>query len=129
MAWQTAIRPPVGRQTAAPSTGRGGSRLAGKRSGERLGGPLHLGRPPGAVRHRDVIKDDFGGKLPTERPFRPDVRPSPRLPLGRGFTRGRIFNVRRRGKNRVRADAHVRADAAQRPRRATSAQTRKTKKK
>jgi hypothetical protein len=54
---------------------------------------------------QDVIKDDFGGKLPSGRPFRPDVRPSPRLPHGRGFTRGRVFTVRRRGKNRVRADA------------------------
>jgi hypothetical protein len=51
----------------------------------------------------DVIKDDFGGKLPSGRPDvhgrRPDVRPRPRLP------RGRVFTVRRRGKNRVRADA------------------------
>jgi hypothetical protein len=54
---------------------------------------------------RDVIKDDFGGKLPSGRPFRPDVRTRPRLPCGRGFIRGRIFTVRRRGKNRVRADA------------------------
>jgi hypothetical protein len=26
---------------------------------------------------RDVIKDDFGGKLPSGRPFRPDVRVYP----------------------------------------------------
>jgi hypothetical protein len=52
---------------------------------------------------RDVIKDDFGGKLPFGRPFRPDVRARPRLPRGRGFTRGRVFTVRRCGKNRVRA--------------------------
>jgi hypothetical protein len=50
------------------------------------------------VMHRDVIKHDFGGKLPSGRPFRPDVRARPRLPRGRG-------------KNRVRADA------ARRPRR------------
>jgi hypothetical protein len=47
---------------------------------------------------RDVIKDDFGGKLPSG-------RPRPRLPRGRGFTRRRDFTVRRRGKNRIRADA------------------------
>jgi hypothetical protein len=48
----------------------------------------------------------------------------PRLPRGRGFTRRRVFTVRGRGKNRVRADARVRpcghervsADAAQHPR-------------
>jgi hypothetical protein len=57
---------------------------------------------------RDVIKDDFGGKLPSGRPFRPDVRARPRLPRGRGFTRERVFTVRRRGKNRIRADARVR---------------------
>jgi hypothetical protein len=28
----------------------------------------------GSLRTRDVIKDDFGGKLPSGRPFRPDVR-------------------------------------------------------
>jgi hypothetical protein len=61
---------------------------------------------------KDVIKDDFGGKLPSGRPFRPDVRgrrpdvrPRPHLSCGRDFTRGRVFTVRRRGKNRVRADA------------------------
>jgi hypothetical protein len=61
---------------------------------------------------RNVIKDNFGGKLPSARPFRPDVRgrrpdvrPRPRLPRGRGFTRGRVFIVRQRGKNRVRAEA------------------------
>jgi hypothetical protein len=53
---------------------------------------------------RDVIKDEIGGKLPSGRPFRPDVRGHPRLPRGRGFTRGRVFTVRGRGKNRVRAD-------------------------
>jgi hypothetical protein len=57
---------------------------------------------------RDVIKDDFEGKLPSGRPFRPDVRARPRLPRGRGFTCGRVFTVRQRGKNRVRADAGVR---------------------
>jgi hypothetical protein len=42
---------------------------------------------------RDVIKDKIGGKLPSGRPFRPDVR-------GRVFTvRGRVFTVRGRGKN------------------------------
>jgi hypothetical protein len=56
---------------------------------------------------RDVIKDDFGGKLPS------GVRTSfssgrPRLPHGRSFTRGRVFTVSRRGKNRVHADARVR---------------------
>jgi hypothetical protein len=57
---------------------------------------------------RDVIKDEIGGKLPSGRPFRPDVRARPRLPRGRGFTRGWVFTVRGRGKNRVRADAQVR---------------------
>jgi hypothetical protein len=56
---------------------------------------------------RDVIKDVFGWKLPSGRPFRPDVCPRPRLPRGRGFTRGRIFTVRGRSKNRVRADAQT----------------------
>jgi hypothetical protein len=73
-------------------------------------------KPPS---RRDVIKDDFGGKLPSGRPFRPDVRG--RRPDIRA--RLRVFTVRRRGKNRVRADAcvrprrheRVRADAAQRP--------------
>jgi hypothetical protein len=37
--------------------------------------------------------------------YRPDVRSCPHLPRGRGFTRGRVFTVRRRGKNRIRADA------------------------
>jgi hypothetical protein len=53
----------------------------------------------------DVIKDDFGGKLPSGRPIRPDVRARPHLPRGRDFTSGRVFTVRRRGKNRIRADA------------------------
>jgi hypothetical protein len=43
-----------------------------------------------------------------EENYRPDVRARPRLPRGRGFTRGRVFTVRGRGKNRVRADARVR---------------------
>jgi hypothetical protein len=60
------------------------------------------------VHTRDVIKDEIGGKLPSGRPFRPDVRARPRLPRGRGFTRGRVFTVRERGKNRVRADAGLR---------------------
>jgi hypothetical protein len=60
-----------------------------------------------SVLHRDVIKDDFGGKLPSGRPFHPDVRPRPRLPGGRGFTRGRVFTICRRRKNCVRADAGV----------------------
>jgi hypothetical protein len=47
---------------------------------------------------RDVIKDEIGGKLPSGRPFRPDVRARPRLPRGRGFTRGRVFTVRGRKK-------------------------------
>jgi hypothetical protein len=51
---------------------------------------------------RDVIKDEIGEKLPSRRPFRPDVRARPRLPRGRGFTHGRVFTVRGRGKNRVR---------------------------
>jgi hypothetical protein len=53
---------------------------------------------------RDVIKDDFGGKLPSGRPFRPDVHARPRLPRERGFTCGRVFSICRRSKNRVRAD-------------------------
>jgi hypothetical protein len=53
----------------------------------------------------DVIKDDFGGKLPSGRP---DVRARPRLPLRHGFTRRWVFTIRGRGKNRVRADAGVR---------------------
>jgi hypothetical protein len=51
---------------------------------------------------RDVIKDEIGGKLPSGRPFRPDVRARPRLP------RGWVFTVRGRGKNCVRADAGLR---------------------
>jgi hypothetical protein len=51
---------------------------------------------------RDVIKDDFGGKLPSGHPFRPDIRACLRLPHGWFLT------VRGRGKNRVRADAGVR---------------------
>jgi hypothetical protein len=57
---------------------------------------------------RDVIKDDFGGKLPFGRPFRPDVRG--RRPDVRGrprLPRGRVFTIRGRGKNRVCADARV----------------------
>jgi hypothetical protein len=61
--------------------------------------------PQGPHQCRDVIKDNFGRKSPSGRPFRSDVRARPRLPRGRGFTRGRVFTVRRRGKNRVRADA------------------------
>jgi hypothetical protein len=64
---------------------------------------------------RDVIKDDFEGKLQSGRPFRPDVRvrppdvrARPRLSRGRGFTRGRVFTVRRRGKNRIRANVRQR---------------------
>jgi hypothetical protein len=37
-----------------------------------------------------------------------DVRPRPRLPCGRSFTRGRIFTVRGCGKNRVRSDVLMR---------------------
>jgi hypothetical protein len=59
--------------------------------------------PPPTPAGRDVIKDDFGGKLPSGR--RPDVRPHLRLPRGRSFIRGRVFTVRQRGKNRVCADA------------------------
>jgi hypothetical protein len=62
--------------------------------------PTEAGQPA-----RDVINDNFGGKLPSGRPFRPDVRPHPRLPRGRGFTHGRVLTLRRRGKNRVYADA------------------------
>jgi hypothetical protein len=61
-------------------------------------------------------------KITIRRPFRPDVhgrrpdvRPCLRLPRGRGFTRGRVFTVRGRSKNRVRADMgrprHVRTGA------------------
>jgi hypothetical protein len=70
---------------------------------------------------KDVINDDFGGKLPSGRPFRPDVhgrrpdvRARPRLP------RGRVFTVRRCGKNRVHTDATKRP----RGRSCASAQTR-----
>jgi hypothetical protein len=52
---------------------------------------------------RDVIKDEIGGKLPSGRPQTSSGRP--RLPRGRGFTCGRVFTVRGRGKNRVHADA------------------------
>jgi hypothetical protein len=71
---------------------------------------------------RDVIKDEIGGKLPSGRPFRPDVRARPCLPCGRGFTRGRVFTVRGRGsastrtpRPRVRMDMH-RANAGPCPR-------------
>jgi hypothetical protein len=47
---------------------------------------------------RDVIKDEIGGKLPSRRPFRPDVRARPRLSRERGFTRRRVFTVRGREK-------------------------------
>jgi hypothetical protein len=67
--------------------------------------PCHPASRMGSAPHRNVIKDDFGGKLPSGRPFRLDIRSRPRLPHGRGFTCGRVFTVRRRGKNRVRADA------------------------
>jgi hypothetical protein len=40
----------------------------------------------GGVQCRDVIKDEIGGKLPSERPFRPDVRARPHLPRGQVFT-------------------------------------------
>jgi hypothetical protein len=50
-----------------------------------------------------------------EENYRLDVRPRPRLPRGRGFTRGRVFTVRRRGKNRVRTDMGVLADAPPSP--------------
>jgi hypothetical protein len=52
-----------------------------------------------SARIRNVIKDDFGGKLPSGRPFHPDVRWNPRL------SRGPVFTVRRRSKNCIRADA------------------------
>jgi hypothetical protein len=69
-------------------------------------------------------RPDVRGRRPDVRARRPDVRARPRLPRGRGFTRGRVFTVRGRGKNRVRADARVRprghervrADAGVRPR-------------
>jgi hypothetical protein len=60
------------------------------------------------IHNTDVIKNDFGGKLPSGRPFRPDVRPRPRLSRGCGFTRGRVLTVRRHHKKRVRADATMR---------------------
>jgi hypothetical protein len=41
-----------------------------------------------------------------EENYRPDVRPH--LPRGRGFTHGRVFTVRRRGKNRIRVDTTAR---------------------
>jgi hypothetical protein len=56
---------------------------------------------------RTILEENY---RPDVRGRRPDVRARPRLPRGRGFTRGRVFTVRRRGKNRVCADA------AQRPR-------------
>jgi hypothetical protein len=68
-------------------------------------------------------KGRFWGKINVRtsfscgRPFRADVRPRLHLP------RGRVFTVRRRGKNRVRADA------AQRPRACWGASTRTRKKK
>jgi hypothetical protein len=77
--------------------GRVGVRADGQRPGHGKG--LH---------NRDVIKDEIGGKLPSGRPFRPDVRARPCLPCGRGFTRGRVFTVCGHGKNCVRADAQVR---------------------
>jgi hypothetical protein len=56
-AWRTAIRPPVARSDRRLDGGRpryppGGVAVsrAGGRPGGRLGGPLRLGRPPGAVR-------------------------------------------------------------------------------
>jgi hypothetical protein len=48
---------------------------------------------------RDVIKDDFGGKLLSGRPHASAFTPR------RGFIRGRVFTVCQRGKNRVRTDA------------------------
>jgi hypothetical protein len=42
-----------------------------------------------------------------EENYHPDVAACLRLPRGRGFTRGQIFTVRRRGKNRVRADEKI----------------------
>jgi hypothetical protein len=75
-------------------------------------------------RVKDVIKDDYGGKLPSGHPFRPDVRghhpnvrPRPRLPHGRGFIRGQVFTIHRRGKNHVRADATTHLRRHGRPRR------------
>jgi hypothetical protein len=67
---------------------------------------LHMQSPPCRVPNRNVIKDDFGGKLLSGRPFRSDVR-GRRLDVGprTRFPRRRVFTVRRRGKNRVCADA------------------------
>jgi hypothetical protein len=61
-----------------------------------------------SVLGRDVIKENY---RPDVRGRRPDVRPHLRSPRGRGFTRGRVFTVRPRGKNRARADMGVREDA------------------
>jgi hypothetical protein len=60
---------------------------------------------------RDVIKDEIGRKLPSGRPFRPDVRARPHLPRGRGFTRGRVFTVRGRSGASARTQPIVRTDA------------------
>jgi hypothetical protein len=51
-----------------------------------------------------------------EENYRPDVCARPRLPRGRGFTRGQVFTVCRRSKNRVRADALAFARTRARPR-------------
>jgi hypothetical protein len=79
-------------------------------------------RPSSSRARQGCHKGRFWGKLPSGR--HPDIRARPRLPRGCGFTRGQVFTVRRRGKNRVRGDAgvrlrgheRVRAEAAQRPR-------------
>jgi hypothetical protein len=47
---------------------------------------------------RTILEENY---RPDDREGRPEVRTRPRLP------RGRVFTVRRRGKNRVRADAKI----------------------
>jgi hypothetical protein len=77
------------------------------------GRPLVAGR--GST--RDVIKDDIGGKLPSGRPFRLDVRARPRLSRGRGFPADGFLPSAEVVKTAsVRTLGCVRADAAQRPR-------------
>jgi hypothetical protein len=81
------------------NTYQGGAVFIGIMVDNATGGKISKGDRCREVQCRDVIKDDFGGKLPSGRPFRPDVHARPRLP------RGRIFTVRQRGKNYVRAGA------------------------
>jgi hypothetical protein len=75
-------RPPA----SALTSGRGSASTRMRKCVRASAGPRGRGPAP-----RDVIKDDFGGKLPSGRPFRPDVRPRPRSPRGRDFTRRRVL--------------------------------------